>query len=318
MATLEAELAKINATAIILTGGKSSRMGRPKALLPFDGRTMIEHIAQTFSRLFSEIVIVASPDQELPSLSATLVRDEISYQGPAAGIYYGLRAASQDVAFVISCDVPFINLSFVSYLMSQIPDYEVVVPYWDGRYQPLHAVHRRSVWPLLQKQLEGGDHRPISLYKMVRTREIHEDEIRRFDPEGLSFLNMNTWEEYNAALIRWQERAGADKDSAGAVDSESISNSLITCTVELFSVARLVAKTPKVSLDLPPEATLSLVFSTLADKLPALVGPVITRDKNGLTGGNTCNINGRQFVRDPSVKVHPGDEIFIISSDAGG
>jgi len=140
-------------TAIILTGGKSSRMGRPKALLIFDGEPLITHLVCRLKSLFTDTVVVAAPEQELPPLQATLVRDEVAYQGPVGGIYYGLRAAKGEVCFVTSCDVPFLNLSLITHLTSQIANYDVVVPYWQGRFQPLHALYRRSVAPLLKDRL---------------------------------------------------------------------------------------------------------------------------------------------------------------------
>jgi molybdopterin converting factor small subunit len=112
---------------------------------------------------------------------------------------------------------------------------------------------------------------------------------------------MNTPADYEDAVTRW-----ADLHRA------------VHLTVELFSVARLRAKTDKVELTLPEHATLSHVFSALAEKLPALVGAVIEPDGKHLTSGNACNINGKEFVRDPGAKVRSGDNIFIISADAGG
>lgn len=195
--------ARVAASAVILAGGKSSRMGRPKALLLFDDEPLIVHIVRDLQRLFGDTVVVAAPEQALPPLPATVVRDEVAFQGPVGGIYYGLRAAKEEVVFVTSCDVPFLNFPLISYLLSQISDYDVVVPFWQGRLQPLHAVYRRSVAPLLAEQLEQGELRAVSLYQRVRTREVNEDSIRRFDPQGLSFLNMNSPEDYQAALIRW-------------------------------------------------------------------------------------------------------------------
>ena len=200
-----------DATAVVLTGGKSSRMGRPKALLPFDGEPLIAHIVRRLGRVFAETVVVAAPDQELPTLPAALVRDQVAYQGPVSGIYHGLKAATKEVCFVTSCDAPFLNLSLISHLLSQIQDWDVVVPFWQERFQPLHAVYRRSVAPLFHEQLERNELRPISLYPKVRTREIHEGEVRRFDPEGLSFLNMNTPEDYQEAVDRW----AAEKQRVG-------------------------------------------------------------------------------------------------------
>jgi molybdenum cofactor guanylyltransferase len=297
-----------DATAVVLTGGKSSRMGRPKALLPFDDEPLIAHIVRRLSRVFAEIVVVAAPDQELPPLAAALVRDDIAYQGPVSGIYHGLKAAHKEVCFVTSCDAPFLNLMLISHLVSQISDWDVVVPFWEERFQPLHAVYRRSVVALLHEQLERSDLRPISLYPKVRTREIYEDEVRRFDPEGLSFLNMNTPQDYQAAVDRWCSKKSSELETAPA-DAISVS-------LELFGVARMLAKTKAVTLSLPQEATLANVFSALAEQLPVLLGRIINAD--GLMPGYTCNINGLDFVRSPGAKVYSGDKIFILSADAGG
>lgn len=92
----------------------------------------------------------------------------------------------------------------------------------------------------------------------------------------------------------------------------------IFCTVELFGVARLLARTREVSLSLPQTATLTDVYSVLAQRLPILRGRVIASDAGRLSAGYACNINGLDFAHDPGVKVHPGDRILILSSDAGG
>ncbi|MGH7873384.1 MAG: molybdenum cofactor guanylyltransferase [Candidatus Binatia bacterium] len=194
-----------NNSAIILAGGKSSRMGRAKALLEFDGEPLVAHLVRGLKMLFDDIVVVASPGQELPPLAATLARDEVAYQGPVGGIYYGLNAARGEVCFVTSCDVAFLNPPLISYLVAQIAEHDIVVPYWEERFQPLHAVYRRSVLPLLAGQLERGELRPIYLFDKVRTLKVSADEIRRRDPEGLSFLNMNTPADYQAALTRWAQ-----------------------------------------------------------------------------------------------------------------
>jgi molybdopterin-guanine dinucleotide biosynthesis protein A len=306
----------VNATAIVLAGGKSSRMGRAKALLPFGGDPLIAHIVRTLHHLFADLIVVAAPEQELPVLPVTLVRDELPFQGPVGGIYYGLSAANGEFAFVTSCDAPFLNPSLISFLMAEVSPYDVVVPFWQGRLQPLHAVYRKSVLPLLKEQLERGDLRPVSLYTKVRTLEVHEDQLLRLDPEGLSFLNMNTPADYEAALARW--RSNGEKVETETAPAYSVSHSPISVIVELFGVARLLAKARTVPLSLPKEATLSLVYTALADEYPILIGRVISADKRNLTSGYACNVNGLDFVRNSSVKVNPGDKIFLISADAGG
>jgi molybdopterin-guanine dinucleotide biosynthesis protein A len=295
-------------TAIVLAGGRSSRMGQPKALLLFDDQPLITHIVAALRRRFAEIVVVAAPGQDLPAMPVTLVRDEVAYQGPVGGICYGLRAAGGDVCSVVSCDSAFLNIDLLSYLVSRIPDHDVVVPHWQGRFQPLHAVYRRSVLPLLDAQLARGELRPVSLFDRVRTRRIDEEEIRRVDPEGASFFNMNTPEDYADALRRW-EAVRTREQSAGA---------WMSCTVELFGVARLLAKTGEVSLALPPDATIGHVIAALAERLPVLVGRVIGGDGRHLVDGCACNVNGRAFVRTPAAPVNPGDHVVILSADAGG
>jgi molybdenum cofactor guanylyltransferase len=296
-------------TAVILTGGKSSRMGRPKALLPFGNEPLIYHLVRGLQQKFKLVVVVAAPDQELPPLPAKVVRDEIAYQGPVGGIYYGLKAAVGTGAFVTSCDAAFLNLPLISFLTSQILNHDVVVPYWQDRFQPLHAVYRKSVVPLLKEQLERDELRPIFLYDKVRTRKVGEEEIRRFDPEGSSFFNMNAPDDYAQALMLWQQR---ENFTQGAEDEP------VSCTVELFGVARLLAKTQEVSLSLPPHATLTDVLSSLAQRLPVLIGRVIHPERMGLLAGFACNINGTNFVRAPDTRIHRHDRIVILSADAGG
>ncbi len=190
------------AAAIVLAGGRSQRMGTAKALLDFGGRPLVAHNVALLSRLFGEIVVVAAPSQELPAMPATIVRDEVPHQGPVGGIYYGLAAARADRCFVASCDAVFLNTELISHLLSRSADCDLVIPSWEGRLHPLHAVYSKSVVPVLAAQLAAGERRLIDLVHKVRARRIERDEIVRFDPEGMSFFNVNTPEDYEAAVRR--------------------------------------------------------------------------------------------------------------------
>jgi molybdopterin-guanine dinucleotide biosynthesis protein A len=286
------------ATAVVLAGGRSSRMGRPKALLPFGGEPLISHVVTTLNALFADVVVVAAPGQDLPVMPVTLVRDDVAYQGPVGGLCYGLRAARRERCFVTACDSAFLNVSLIAHLVSRLPGHDVVVPWWLGRLQPLHAVYRRSVLPLLEGQLARGELRPVSLFDRVRTLRIDEDEIRRFDPDGASFFNMNTPDDYTQALKRW--------------------STSVHCTIELFGVARMLAGTREVALALSPGATLSQVLAALVAKVPALAGRVIDRDESRLVDGYACNVNGLDFVRAAATPIQTGDTVMIVSADAGG
>jgi molybdopterin-guanine dinucleotide biosynthesis protein A len=299
-------------TSIVLAGGKSSRMGEPKALLPFDGEPLIRHIVGMLRQHFDEVLVVAASGQALPAMPARVVYDGVAHQGPVGGIYYGLQAAEGNVCFVTSCDSAFLNPNLIAYLLAAARGYDVVVPHWDGRFQPLHAVYRKGVLPFLDGQLARGELRPVSLFERVRTRRVDEHEIRLHDPEGLCFFNMNTPEDYARALEYWRLRHGS---SCRDVETQ---HAAIGCTIELFGVARLLARTATVSLTLPPAATVAHVLEALAERLPILLGPVIETDRRSLVDGHTCNVNGLQFVRDTGVSVHHGDSIVILSADAGG
>jgi molybdopterin-guanine dinucleotide biosynthesis protein A len=300
-----------SASAIVLAGGRSSRMGRPKALLPFGGRTLIAHVVSRLEAAFEEIVVVAAPGQELPPLPATIVRDGIAFQGPVGGIAYGLKAAGNEVCFVTSCDAAFLDLRLVSHLLGMIAGNDVVIPSWDDRLQPLHAAYRKTVLPLLEEQLARGELRPIYVLDKVRTRRLDEDEVRRLDPEGYSFFNMNTPEEYERALA-WLD-TGTQHHTASTSDGGRVS-----CRVELLGVARLVGRTSEVPIELPAGSSMSEVFAALAHKVPSLVGRVIRYDRRGLVEGYACNLNGLEFIRSPAARVASGDSILILSSDAGG
>jgi molybdopterin-guanine dinucleotide biosynthesis protein A len=282
-------------------------MGSPKALLPFDGEPLIVHIVRRLQPLFGDIVVVAAPGQELPAMPVTLVRDDVAYQGPVGGILYGLQATRAEAAFVTSCDSAFVAPALISHLVSQISSWDVVVPRWDGRLQPLFAVYRTTVLPLLAGQLARQELRPVFLFDKVQTHVVEETEIRRFDPAGSSFFNMNSPADYRDALARWR-----DLKRSGPIDAP------LTCTVELFGVARLLSGAREVTLSLPADATLVQVFDALVDKLPTLLGRVISDDRTRLVDGYACNINGLHFARDSTVKINAADNIGIISADAGG
>jgi molybdenum cofactor guanylyltransferase len=298
-----------DAAAIVLAGGRSSRMGQPKALLPFDAQPLIAHIVSTLRPLFADVIVVAAPEQSLPELRAEIVRDDVAFQGPVGGIAYGLRASRREVNFVASCDSAFLNPGLISFLVGEVAGADVVVPHWEGRFQPLHAVYRRGVLPLLEAQLQRGELRPVYLFDMVRTRAVSEAEVRRFDPDGASFFNMNTPDDYAAALQRWRDLHG--RDGAGP-------QRRMQCTVELFGAARLLARTSEVCVDLPLGASCAEVFAAVAEKLPVLAGRVITPDGDALEPGYACNVNGLDFVRTPSARVSDGDRILILAADAGG
>jgi len=190
------------ASAIVLAGGRSSRMGRDKAMMPIGGSPLIVRLVTMLAPRFADIVVVAAPSQPLPALAARVIRDEVEYQGPLAGLARGLREIREDVAFAASCDSVALNPALVDFLLEQIPGYDAVLPIWRGRPQPLHAVYRRSALAPLEDLVARGQLRLMDLFERIHTNRVVDDEIRRFDPEGSSLTSVNTPGEYAEALRR--------------------------------------------------------------------------------------------------------------------
>jgi molybdopterin-guanine dinucleotide biosynthesis protein A len=194
-----------DAAFILLAGGQSTRMGAPKARLAFDGQLLLPLLVSRMRRLVRERVVVAGPVQCLPGTPAPVLRDDDPGQGPLAGLVVGLREIRQPLAFVASCDLPFLNPALAAYLLDQAEGYDMVVPEWEGRLHPLHAVYRTSLQPMLAERLRAGQRRLMDLLECVRVRRVSEAEVRDIDPDGLSLMNLNTPEDYQRALEIWPE-----------------------------------------------------------------------------------------------------------------
>ena len=153
---------------IILAGGKSTRMGTSKALLPFGAETMLQRVVRLLSGVVSPIVVVAATGQELPSLPPDVIvtRDEQESRGPLEGLRAGLKALPEDVAaaYVTSCDVPLLETGFVQQIIGYAQGHDIAVMEIDGFPHPLSAVYRRSTLPHVEALLAQDRLRPVFLF----------------------------------------------------------------------------------------------------------------------------------------------------------
>jgi molybdopterin-guanine dinucleotide biosynthesis protein A len=194
-----------SASAIILAGGRSARMGQPKATLRLGGITLIERTVIELARALDDIVVVAAPESEaieLPALGAvTLVHDENAYQGPVGALARGLRAARHELAFACSCDLPMLRAEVASWLLSLMSERDdAAIPRVGERLQPLHAAYRRRCAGALAAMLSRGEHRLSAIADAVNARLVSEEEYRRVDPDALSCFNINTPADYARAV----------------------------------------------------------------------------------------------------------------------
>ena len=206
--------------AVVLCGGKSSRMGRPKAWLDFGGEPLLSRVLRRVAGAAAPIVVVAAPDQELPELAdlpVTVTRDHVADRGPLEGIRAGLSALSAGAAppaaaFVSSTDVPFLAPEIVRRLAALRAEgiegspAEVVVARTEGRYHPLCAVYALGVLPRVEALLAADRLRPFFLFEQSRTVVADEallladGALAAADPALRSLQNVNTPEEYAEAL----------------------------------------------------------------------------------------------------------------------
>ena len=189
---------------IVLAGGKSTRMGIPKATLPFGPETMLQRVVRLLSTVVSPIVVVAAGDQDLPELPPAILvtRDEREGRGPLEGLRAGLKAlpATIDAAYVTSCDVPLLVPAFVEHMIGLLGDADIAVMEIDGFTHPLSAVYRRATLPRVEALLAEDRLRPVFLFDAVRTRRVKPEEMVVADPQLATLRNLNTREDYLAAL----------------------------------------------------------------------------------------------------------------------
>ena len=189
---------------IVLCGGQSKRMGKPKAWLPFAGELMLPRVVRLLSEVVRPIVVVAAPDQEVPPLPSevSIVRDEEKGRGPLQGLLAGLTALDghADAAYLSSCDVPFLRPAFVHRLIQLLGEHQICVPHVGEYHHPLAAVYRLEVAETVRRLLTDDRLRPFFLFQEVPTRVVETEELADVDPTFQTLRNLNTPEDYEAAL----------------------------------------------------------------------------------------------------------------------
>ncbi|MBO0687047.1 MAG: molybdenum cofactor guanylyltransferase, partial [Candidatus Dormibacteraeota bacterium] len=182
------------ATLLILAGGASRRMGRPKALLPVGNSTLIEWIARRLGREFERLLVAAGEEGQVPAaLRSHLVWDLHPGAGPLAGIEAGLAASPDDLVVAVACDMPWVGTDLVRRLAEESSGHDAAVPRLRGRPEPACAAYRRSSAAAIGRSVAGG---------RLKAAEILEElDVRWLDHEpSRQFRNLNTPDEYERFL----------------------------------------------------------------------------------------------------------------------
>lgn len=182
-------------TSIVLAGGRSLRLGRSKALQAIQGKSLIQWVVDCLAMLSTEIIIVTARGEAIPCSSAVRIKtvaDIYPAKGTLVGIHSGLIASSSSRAIVVGCDMPFLSVRLLEYMTQTLADSDVALPRIGEMVEPLCAVYSKNCLAPIQELLDQNELRISRLFGMVKVRYIDEDDIDSFDPEHLSFFNVNS------------------------------------------------------------------------------------------------------------------------------
>lgn len=200
------------ATAVILAGGKSKRMGENKAFLKLGKTTLIGHIIDCLQPIADELLLIANSPDEYAHLNIKMFSDIKQNTGALGGIHTGLTYASHDTVLCVGCDSPFLNSNLLKYLISVLGEYDAVIPYTTKipnrekkinqrkdtgiTYQTLCAVYSKRCLPFIEKMINESDYRVHALRERINSLNLSPKEWQPYDPEGQSFININTPDDY--------------------------------------------------------------------------------------------------------------------------
>ncbi|WP_321532156.1 molybdenum cofactor guanylyltransferase [uncultured Desulfuromonas sp.] len=203
-------------TGVILAGGKSTRMGRNKALLDLGGICLIEKTYQTMSTLFPEVILITNTPDEYAFLNCRSQKDIYPGIGSIAGLHAALSTSDTERIFVVPCDMPFLNPALINLLCQTTQTYDAVVPVSDKGMEPLHALYHRRSLQQLEWAITHDDKKLQNFLRNIWTYFLPVSAYRHIPNAQLAFQNINRPEDYAAIDLARQNELppeGAKKTS---------------------------------------------------------------------------------------------------------
>lgn len=189
-----------NVSAAILAGGGSRRMGRNKALLPYRGRPLIDHVYETVQAVFEEVFLVTNEPAPFAFLPCPKIPDRVPGKGPISGVDAALRHGRHPYVLVVGCDAPLLSPLLLKLLAEKAEGVDLVRPCGPRGVEPLCAVYGKGCLPRIEELFRRGDFQLAALGKGLRAREVSREEVASVDPGFFSFRNINTPGEYRALV----------------------------------------------------------------------------------------------------------------------
>ncbi|MEJ2283262.1 MAG: molybdenum cofactor guanylyltransferase [Desulfobacterales bacterium] len=199
----------IPCTGVILSGGLNTRFsGKNKAFVSVGGKRIIDRLLEVFTELFDDLILVTNHPEEFLQWDLTIVTDIFDLRSSLTGIHTGLFYANNPYAFFSACDTPFLNKDLVGILIEQIePKIDIIMPQTAAGFEPLCAIYSKRCLKPAEDHLKAKKLKIQWALRSSRTKTISEKELRRVDPELISFFNINTPQD----LARAEEMISEDR-----------------------------------------------------------------------------------------------------------
>jgi molybdopterin-guanine dinucleotide biosynthesis protein A len=189
----------MHATGVILAGGKSRRMGRDKAFLPFGKGLLIERVIEVIQQVTADVILITNTPEQYQCFGLPMFADIIPEAGSLGGIYTGLVSSKTPYSLCLACDMPFVKPEFLRFLCDMAVEADVVIPRNAEDFQPLCAVYSQACHEPIRQRIEAGRLKITGFFDQVRVRVIDGELLARYDPHDVMFFNANTPEEYEKA-----------------------------------------------------------------------------------------------------------------------
>ncbi|MYA58770.1 molybdenum cofactor guanylyltransferase [Candidatus Poribacteria bacterium] len=208
--SLDASKKLIPVTGVILAGGKSRRMGENKALMRLGDNSLIGHVIHRMCLVTNELLLITNSPAEYAHLDVPMHGDILLGTGALGGIYTGLKRASHNTVLCVACDSPFVEPKLLTYLVSVLGEYDAVMPYTHREIHASHndvqitlqtlcAAYSKRCLPIIKSMLRDSELRVHALQERAHIKRVSPEVWQAFDPEGMSFFNINTPEDLESA-----------------------------------------------------------------------------------------------------------------------
>ena len=202
----------LDTSCIILAGGKGLRLGYDKVVETVGNKSLLEQVISCVDSFCNEIIVVTAAERTIPQPASypnlRIVNDAFPGKGPLVGIYTGLAIAKHPHSLVVACDMPFLNQALLRYMIQLAAKFDLIVPRMGNMVEPLHAVYSKSCLAAIERMIEQDNLSVNELFRLVRVRYVETEEIDRFDPNHLTFFNVNT----KADLAKARKLARGDSE----------------------------------------------------------------------------------------------------------